>query len=104
MPLLRERFDPAMREEILDRDRVCFMVRLDPNHQCRTRFGTKHRPDSRRLLTMEHVKQKRGFLPRKHRVWLIVALCGFENNRPPSQQTREAMRAYLRALYPEEWA
>ena len=97
-------FPPELREEILERDRRCFMTRLDPNHQCRDRWGNRHRSDDRRYLTMEHVKQHLAMgIMKKHLPWLVVALCGYENNRPPSAQTRMAMRSYLAALYPDQW-
>lgn len=98
-------FPAGLREEILDRDRYCFMKRLDPTHRCRDRLGNYHRANDRRLLTMEHVKPQLAMgILKKHVPWLIVALCGYENNRPPSKQTRFAMRTYLARLYPEKWA
>jgi hypothetical protein len=100
----RNPFPEGLRDEVLDRDRVCFLKRLDPRHQCRTIFGLKHASDDRRFLTLDHVKKQLALgLLKRHKPWFLVAMCGMENNRPPTQATRMAERTYLATLYPSEW-
>jgi len=102
--MTREKFPPELHAEVLDRDRMCFLKRLDPNHQCRDRFGNPHRSDDRRRLTLDHVKRHLALgIAKRHKPWWLVAMCGYENNRPPSKKTREAERTYLAMLYPEHW-
>lgn len=88
-----------LRRRVLDRDRVCFMYRLDPSHRCFDQWGRQHEPDDRSRLTLDHVKVK----PRLGRkaddvADQLVAMCFRENDRPPSKATRIAERAYLDAL------
>jgi hypothetical protein len=90
---------PELREAILLRDRMCFMVRLDPSHVCYDAFGREHLPTDLRLLTLEHVKDqprmgRRAPSDERH----IVALCYRANVGVPSKVTRQAMRAYLAAV------
>lgn len=97
---------PEIHAAVLDRDKVCFMYRLDSTHQCRDRFGNPHRPDDRRLLTVDGVKRhpRLGVRADHRYVWFLVAMCGYENNRPPSADTRRLERSYLTKHYPEHWA
>lgn len=98
-------FPDGLKDEVLDRDKVCFMYKLDRSHICRTRFGVMHGPGDRVRLTLDHVKMRIALSIRKvHKPWTLVAMCGYENNRPPTQETREAERAYLAKLYPEHWS
>lgn len=98
------KFPEGLAEQVLDRDKVCFMKRIDPAHQCMTRFRRRHASDDRRFLTMEHVKRRLALgIPKVHKLEQLVALCGFENNRPPTAATRALMRSYLAALYPDHW-
>lgn len=95
---------PGDRDEVLRRDRFCFLFRLDDSHECRDTWGTPHSPFDRSKLTLDHVKQ-RLMLGRRapsdpaH----MVAMCGAGNVRVPSKDVRAAQREYLATLYPEAW-
>src|SRR5689334_5176009 len=75
-----DKVSPELANYVFDRDRICLQYRCEPEHQCRDRFGTAHRPDDRRFLRIAHVKEharlgKRAE-PRKDR---LVAECDFAN-------------------------
>jgi hypothetical protein len=93
-----------VRDEVLHRDGRCFMERIDRTHVCRDQWGTAHSSRDVQRLTLEHVKKELRFGVRAgSSKETMVALCHAENLRPPSKETREAMRAYLATLYPAAW-
>jgi hypothetical protein len=49
---------PAVRQQVLDRDRQCVAALLDRSHQCRDTWGEPHSPWDRARLTIEHVKDE----------------------------------------------
>jgi hypothetical protein len=63
-----------LRDAVLLRDGCCILLRLDPDHRCRDRWGKKAPTD------MAH----------------LVALCGYANVAVPSKATRDRIREYLR--------
>ena len=81
-------------EAVMERDRMCVLAFLEDGHQCRTRFGTPHRPTE--FLTYEHVRPYGAMGARKvdDPRW-GVALCGAANARPPTKVQRALIRAYL---------
>lgn len=90
--------------ETLALDRKCFMIRLNPYHLCHDQFGNEHEATDLRQLTVEHVKKElRLGLRADDKPEFMVALCWAENLRPPTKETREAMRAYLAMHYPAVW-
>lgn len=100
------RCTPEVHDAVIVRDKVCFMYRIDSSHQCRTIFGAPHAPDHPRLLTVDGVKAnlRMGRRSDHSRVEFLVAMCAYENNRPPTRETRQLERSYLTALYPEVWS
>lgn len=91
--------DRELREAVLRRDQCCILLRLDPQHRCRTVWGEYHDPRDLDKLTIEHVKTepmmgKRAPDDLAH----LVALCGYANVAVPSRPTRDAMRDYLRSV------
>ena len=95
----------AVASEVMVRDRFCFLLRLDGNHQCRDQWGHPHSSWDLEKLSFEHVKQelrmgKRAESDAAH----LVLLCR-SNNGPHvvSKDVREAMRSYLAAYYPDVW-
>lgn len=98
------RVTQAVRLAVLDRDRSCFGVRVDPSHVCRDQWGIPHPSDDRRFLTLDHVKQQ-AMMGRRapSDVMHMVAMCYALNVGVPSKELREAERAYLATLYPAAW-
>lgn len=89
-------FPTDLHAAVLARDRMCVAAKLWPaDHVCRTAFGREHPPDDLALLTMEHVKEAIGLVPRTRDLAHVIALCGALNNQPPTKVQREAFRAYL---------
>ena len=88
------------REYVLERDRECVLHKRDPGHVCR-KLGSKHRADNRRLLTVEHVKE-RGKMAMSLRAtsdrWHMVAMCWDANVAVPNRETREWIRDYLKEV------
>ncbi len=88
---------PEVRAFVLNRDRVCFLSRTDPSHQCRDVWGYPHRSDDTDRLSLEHVHETGGMMGKRapsdpaH----LLALCGHANVAVPSKLRREAMRQYL---------
>lgn len=93
-----EPFPTDLHAAVLARDRMCVAAKLWPDHECRTAFGRPHMPDDLALLTLEHVKESIGMVPRTHDLAHIIALCGALNLQPPTKEQREAFRAYLASV------
>ena len=98
----RAKADPvtgAVRWDVMRRDRMCVLARLEPSHVCRNQWGDIHRPDNLRALTVEHVKDELRMGKRAPSdIGHLVALCGYANVSVPSKEQREAMREYLRTV------
>lgn len=96
---------PALRDFILDRDKVCVLARIDPDHMCRDQWGTPHNPADRSKLTLEHVKTelRMGVRAPSDR-WHLIALCAGANVGVPSKVERQAFRAYLAKVNEENAA
>lgn len=91
----------AVHAQVLARDGVCFLYRLDARHICRDRWGRSHGPGDRIRLTVDHVKDdpamgKRAPSDLAH----LVAMCWAGNVGGPSKAIRQAEREYLASLYP----
>lgn len=100
-PLRRHRPSPvpyAERAAVYDRDRVCFLFRMDPDHECRDQWGQPHAPDDTVKMTVDHVKDAPGWMPRKHDRAHMVQMCWAGNVAVPSKEVRAAEREYLRAV------
>lgn len=96
-----DKVSPELHAYILDRDQACIASKLDPTHQCRTRFREPHAPDDRKRLTLDHVhdaatKGKRAKSDR----WHLVAACGWANNEGWCSAHRQEERDYLREKEP----
>jgi len=96
------RVDPTIRAEIMLRDKECVLAKIEPGHVCRDIWGDVHAPDNLARLSLEHVKMNGSMMGKRAPSTpdSMLALCGWANVRVPSRSQREAMRAYLRALYP----
>ena len=88
-----------LRHAVLKRDGCCLLLRLDPDHRCRDRWGEYHDPRDLDKLSIEHVKTER-MMGKKAPTDLahLVALCAYANVAVPSRATRDAMRQYLREV------
>lgn len=91
---------PELAQYVLDRDRICLQARVDPDHQCRTRWGDPHASDDQRRLRIAHVKDhartgKRAEPDARH----LVAECDLANERWSSSH-RDIERDYLRKKEP----
>lgn len=89
----------AIRDEVLARDGMCFMFRMDPEHACRDRWGDPHSPYDKTYLTLDHVKDaprmgRRAPSDARH----LVAMCWGANVGVPSKAVRELERVYLRTV------
>lgn len=99
----RDKVTPSERSVVINRDRVCFLSRLNPEHRCATQFGDPHPANAVLLLTLDHFWHKgarkgdRAPSDRYH----MVAMCGAGNVNGPSHEVREAERSYIRTLYPD---
>lgn len=94
---------PELRAQVFERDRICFMARIHPRtHTCHTLYGEAHHSDDRYRLELDHFWLTGAHLGKRAPSDLehLTALCGKENNRPPSHNTRESQREYIEALYP----
>ena len=94
-----ESVNPDLRHAVLRRDGCCILLRLDPDHRCRDRWGEYHDPRDLDKLTLEHVKLepmmgKKAPDDMAH----LVALCGYANVAVPSRAMRDGMRQYLREV------
>lgn len=88
------------REHVLRRDGRCVLHIRDERHVCR-RMLMAHRPDSLRMLTVEHVKDqpmmgRRAPSDRRH----MVAMCYDANVAVPSKEVRAWIRDYLSRVEP----
>lgn len=79
---------PLLRDMVLQRDGVCFLARLNPEHVCNGRLTVDHVPD-------ESAMGRRAPSTADH----LVAICLAANIEGPSHEVREAQRVYLRSLY-----
>lgn len=103
VPLRRKpQADPVpftVRSYVIVRDGGCLMVRFDPRHVCRDRWGVPHAATTLHLLTVDHVKDesrmgKRAPSDVRH----LVALCHYANVGVPSKDFRAFEREYLAGL------
>ena len=88
-----------LRRAVLERDKYCILLRLDPDHRCRDRWGEYHDPRNLDKLTIEHVKLE-PMMGKKAPTDLahLVAMCAYANVAVPSRVTRDAIRQYLREV------
>lgn len=95
-----DRVTSELRWAVFERDKGCFLVRLDPGHVCYDQWGNPHAPDRLEKLTLEHVHDGYGMMGRRapSDARHMVALCFSANIGVPSKATRAAMRAYLREV------
>jgi hypothetical protein len=91
----------AERAAVYVRDKVCFLYRMDPDHQCRDQWSNPHAPGDLAKLTVDHVapfqggmKGKRAPNTRDH----MVAMCWAGNAGVPTKEVRQAERAYLEMM------
>lgn len=93
------RVSPELRAAVFARDGRCVLAVLDAQHVCRDRWGTPHRSDATRLLTVEHVKTElRLGLRAPSDLRHLVAMCWAGNVGVPSKDQRQAIRVYLAAV------
>lgn len=90
---------PEVREQVLLRDLLCFLYRIDKSHKCFDTFGNPHEPTDLNSLTLDHVKDeptlgKKARSDTKH----LMALCGAANVKGVSREVRQLQRAYLRRV------
>ena len=86
----------AQVEATFARDKACVLWIMDPGgHECRDRFGNRHRPDDIRRMSIEHIKES---LMAGKRGKLLVTMCGAGNVGVPSKVQREWIREYLRRV------
>jgi hypothetical protein len=91
----------AERAYVFARDITCIVSKTDLSHQCRDRFGTPHRSDDAKRLTLDHVHDhaqmgKRAPSDRHH----MVLACGWANNEGWCSSHRREERAYLAEVEP----
>lgn len=72
----------------------CILVKIEPGHECRDKWGRVHRPDQFELLEMDHLKMEARMGKRGD---IIVPMCSAGNHRPPTLAQRIAMRALVLA-------
>jgi hypothetical protein len=87
-----------LREAVLERDRYCFGLRVDPSHACRDQFGRLHPAGDLSRLTVDHVHPHAGGTKGKRApdsMRTLVAMCWGMNVGVPSREVRQAERAYL---------
>lgn len=100
----REPFPADLHAFVLNRDKECFLYKLDRDHVCRDRWGTPHAPNDLRYLTVDHVHLHAGGTKGRRaddRKENLVAMCHSGNVGAPSEKVREAERSYLRDKYPD---
>lgn len=101
-PIRRHRPAPvpyAERAAVYERDRICFLARIDSDHECRDQWGQPHAPDDWMKMTVDHVKPalmlgRRAPSTRD----AMVMMCWAGNVGVPSKAIRQAQREYLRAV------
>ena len=98
-PAIGSIVNSELRRAVLQRDQCCILLRLDPDHRCRDRWGEYHDPRDLDKLTIEHVKTER-MMGKKAPTDLahLVAMCAYANVAVPSRATRDAIRQYLREV------
>ena len=96
------RVETAVRQESAARDRRASLSKIEPGHVCRNIWGDVHAPDDVKQLSLEHVKMTGSMMGKRapSTAQSMIALCAWANVRVPNRSQRNAMRAYLRALYP----
>lgn len=94
-----DRVTEEVRRQVLVRDQVCFLYRLDPYHICSDRWGRIHLPTETWRLSLDHVKDF-GMMGKRapSDEWHLVAMCHQGNVAVPSKEVRMAERAYLSML------
>lgn len=99
-----DRVRPNERSIVINRDRMCFLYRMDPGHRCTNAFTDAHSPFDLLALTVDHFwhakggrKGDRAPSDRYH----MVAMCHGGNVAAPSGEVRDAERSYIRVKYPE---
>ena len=91
---------PELAQYVLDRDRICLQARVDPQHQCRTRFGDPHASDDRRYLRIAHVKVNARMGKRAEPLASnLVTECDLANETWSSSH-RDIERSYLADVEP----
>lgn len=93
------RVSKELRWAVLIRDGGCVLHKLEPGHVCRDIWGQTHAWNDTDRCTLEHVKSDlRMGVRAPSDLEHLVALCGYENNRPPSKAHRALFREYLRTV------
>lgn len=105
---------PEVARIVFERDRECFLHKLDPTHACRDAFGHAHSSFDVSRLTLDHVREKprigeltshfaakRGAKRAPSDPAHLVAMCALGNVGCPSRDVRDAERAYLAAIHRE---
>ena len=92
-------------DEVIARDDICFLFRIQAGHICRDAWGRRHEPSDRERLTVDRVKEHpRMGVGESHRdPTHLIAMCYASNVGGPSKEVRAAERAYLARLYPSVW-
>jgi hypothetical protein len=95
--------DGRLHALVINRDRICFIAKVDSAHECRDQWGTPHRPTDLLKLTVDHVHLHAGGSKSKRapsRKENLTAMCHGGNVGAPSKVVRQAQRDYLLELYP----
>lgn len=93
---------PQMHAYILNRDKMCFAARVEPEHRCRDRWGNPHAADALNRLTLDHVHEHAMMGVRAKSIrGRMVAACGWANNEGWCSAHRNEEREYLRLVEPD---
>lgn len=89
--------DPAIRYQVMLRDKACLLSKIEPGHVCRNIWGDVHAPDDVKQLSLEHVHLTGSMMGKRapSTAASMIALCAWANVRVPSRVQRNAMRTYL---------
>jgi hypothetical protein len=92
------RVDPAVRREVLGRDRRCVASLVFP-HVCRDTFGSMHPADDIRKLELDHVRDEPMMAKEpESRPEHLVALCHWSHQTSGwATSNRPVLRKYLQA-------
>ncbi len=101
----------AYRRAIINRDGVCFMHTVDPQHHvCKDQWGELHSPYDKNKLTVDHFHLHAGGTRGKrapHTLRTGVAMCAWQNvpsggNTGVPRWVRDKEREYSRSLYGDD--
>lgn len=93
----RDKVTAEVRQQVLERDKVCFLARLSITHVCHDQWGRWHPSNDLDRLTVDHVHSEGGMMGKRapSDAQHLVAMCAQANIGGPSHAVREAERAYL---------